>query len=45
MTLLDSDLFRHLEPAELLLWAREQQEDFCPALNNFTDHFNKVSYW
>lgn len=45
MTLLDAELFRQLEPAELLLWAREQSEDFCPALNNFTEHFNKVSYW
>ncbi|CAL8088349.1 unnamed protein product [Orchesella dallaii] len=45
MTLLDADLFRELEPAELLLWAREQVEDLCPALNNFTEHFNKVSYW
>lgn len=45
MTLLDADLFRELEPAELLLWAREQVEEFCPALNNFTEHFNKVSYW
>ncbi len=45
MTLLDAELFRQLEPAELLLWAREQSEDFCPALNHFTEHFNKVSYW
>lgn len=45
MTLLDAELFRQLEPAELLLWAKEQSEDLCPALNNFTEHFNKVSYW
>ena len=29
----------------MLLWAKEQSEELSPNLTEFTEHFNKVSYW
>ncbi|RWS12285.1 rap guanine nucleotide exchange factor 1-like protein [Dinothrombium tinctorium] len=45
MTLLDAELFKKIEVAEVLLWTREQKEELIPNLNKFTEHFNKMSYW
>ena len=45
MTLLDAELFLTMEIPEVLLWAREQNEERAPNLNTFTEHFNKMSYW
>ncbi|RWS27410.1 rap guanine nucleotide exchange factor 1-like protein [Leptotrombidium deliense] len=45
MTLLDAELFEKIEVAEVLLWTREQKEELIPNLNEFTEHFNKMSYW
>uniref|UniRef100_A0A0P4WDL6 CRK SH3-binding GNRP n=2 Tax=Scylla TaxID=6760 RepID=A0A0P4WDL6_SCYOL len=45
MTLLDAELFLTMEIPEVLLWAREQNEERAPNLNKFTEHFNKMSYW
>lgn len=30
---------------EVLIWAKEQKEELIPNLNQFTEHFNKMSYW
>lgn len=45
MTLLDAELFLAMEIPEVLLWAREQNEERSPNLTTFTEHFNKMSYW
>ncbi|XP_042869883.1 rap guanine nucleotide exchange factor 1-like isoform X5 [Penaeus japonicus] len=45
MTLLDAELFHNMEIPEVLLWAREQNEEKSPNLTTFTEHFNKMSYW
>ncbi|KAK2703397.1 rap guanine nucleotide exchange factor 1-like isoform X1 [Artemia franciscana] len=45
MTLIDAAYFNRLELAEVLLWAKEQNEEKSPNLTKFTEHFNKVSYW
>lgn len=45
MTLLDAELFLTMEIPEVLLWAREQNEEKSPNLTTFTEHFNKMSYW
>lgn len=45
MTLLDAQLFMHLDAAELILWVQEQNEDKSPNLTKFTEHFNNMSYW
>lgn len=45
MTLLDAELFLMMEIPEVLLWAREQNEERAPNLTRFTEHFNKMSYW
>ncbi|XP_033727703.1 rap guanine nucleotide exchange factor 1-like isoform X2 [Pecten maximus] len=45
MTLMDAELFQKIEIPEVLLWAREQSEELSPNLTEFTEHFNKVSYW
>jgi len=43
MTLLDSELFSQIQTGELLIWAEEQSEEFCPALTQFMEHFSKFS--
>jgi Rap guanine nucleotide exchange factor 1 len=45
MTLLDSELFMKIEIPEVLIWAQEQNEERSPNLTQFTEHFNKMSYW
>lgn len=45
MTLLDAELFLMMEIPEVLLYAREQNEERAPNLTRFTEHFNKMSYW
>ncbi|CAO1335881.1 unnamed protein product [Diamesa tonsa] len=45
MTLLDAQLFFKIEIPEVLIWAREQNEESSPNLTLFTEHFNKMSYW
>ncbi|XP_064458001.1 rap guanine nucleotide exchange factor 1-like [Ornithodoros turicata] len=45
MTLLDADLFQKIEISEVLIWAKEQNEESSPNLTKFTEHFNKMSYW
>lgn len=30
---------------EVLLWAKEQNEEKSPNLTQFTEHFNNMSYW
>ncbi|XP_059483665.1 guanine nucleotide-releasing factor 2 isoform X2 [Neocloeon triangulifer] len=45
MTLLDAELFMKIEIPEVLLWAQEQSEERSPNLTEFTEHFNKMSYW
>ena len=34
-----------LQIPEVLLWAKEQSEELSPNLTQFTEHFNKMSYW
>ena len=31
--------------SEMLLWAKEQNEEKSPTLTAFTEHFNNVSQW
>lgn len=45
MTLLDAELFLRIEIPEVLVWAQEQNEEKSPNLTQFTEHFNKMSYW
>lgn len=45
MTLMDADLFIKIEIPEVLIWAQEQKEERSPNLTEFTEHFNKMSYW
>ncbi|KAK3087482.1 hypothetical protein FSP39_006537 [Pinctada imbricata] len=45
MTLLDAELFQKIEIHEVSLWAKEQSEELSPNLTEFTEHFNKMSYW
>lgn len=45
MTILDAELFHKIEIPEVLVWAREQNEERSPNLTLFTAHFNKLSYW
>jgi hypothetical protein len=45
MTLLDSEVFQKVEISEMLLWAKEQNEERSPTLTKFTEHFNNVSQW
>ncbi|XP_065293277.1 rap guanine nucleotide exchange factor 1-like isoform X2 [Dermacentor albipictus] len=45
MTLLDAHLFQRIDISEILIWAKEQNEDSSPNLTKFTEHFNKMSYW
>ncbi|XP_063753581.1 rap guanine nucleotide exchange factor 1 [Eleginops maclovinus] len=45
LTLLDSELYCRIELPEVLLWSKEQNEEKCPNLTEFTQHFNNVSFW
>ncbi|XP_033979166.1 rap guanine nucleotide exchange factor 1b isoform X2 [Trematomus bernacchii] len=48
LTLLDAELFYKIEVLEIpevLLWAKEQNEEKSPNLTQFTEHFNNMSYW
>lgn len=45
MTLLDAHLFHKIDISEVLIWAKEQNEESSPNLTKFTEHFNKMSYW
>uniref|UniRef100_A0ABM5F6H2 Rap guanine nucleotide exchange factor 1 isoform X9 n=1 Tax=Pogona vitticeps TaxID=103695 RepID=A0ABM5F6H2_9SAUR len=45
LTLLDAKLFYKIEIPEVLLWAKEQNEEKSPNLTQFTEHFNNMSYW
>eukprot|EP00095_Tigriopus_kingsejongensis_P010167 maker-scaffold202_size261857-snap-gene-0.15 protein:Tk10167 transcript:maker-scaffold202_size261857-snap-gene-0.15-mRNA-1 annotation:"guanine nucleotide-releasing factor 2-like" len=45
ITLLDAQHFWKLEPGELLLWVKEQNEEKSPNLVKFTKHFNAMSFW
>ncbi|XP_049341782.1 rap guanine nucleotide exchange factor 1 isoform X1 [Astyanax mexicanus] len=45
LTLLDAELFYKIEIPEVLLWAKEQNEEKSPNLTLFTEHFNNMSYW
>ncbi|CAM5163734.1 unnamed protein product [Eretmochelys imbricata] len=45
LTLLDAELFYQIEIPEVLLWAKEQNEEKSPNLTQFTEHFNNMSYW
>uniref|UniRef100_A0A673L8S2 CRK SH3-binding GNRP n=2 Tax=Cyprinidae TaxID=7953 RepID=A0A673L8S2_9TELE len=45
LTLLDAELFYTIEIPEVLLWAKEQNEEKSPNLTQFTEHFNNMSYW
>lgn len=45
MTLLDAELFLTIEIPELLLYSKNQSEEHSPHLTQFTEHFNKMSYW
>ncbi|TSO77756.1 Rap guanine nucleotide exchange factor 1 [Bagarius yarrelli] len=40
LTLLDAELFYKIEIPEVLLWAKEQNEEKSPNLTQFTEHFN-----
>ncbi|KAI4872661.1 hypothetical protein NFI96_020406 [Prochilodus magdalenae] len=44
LTLLDAELFYKIEIPEVLLWAKEQNEEKSPNLTQFTEHFNNMSY-
>lgn len=43
--IVDAQLFFKIEIPEVLIWAREQNEESSPNLTLFTEHFNKMSYW
>lgn len=45
MTVLDAELFLRIEIPEVLVWAKDQNEEKSPNLTLFTEHFNKMSYW
>ena len=45
ITLMDHQHFIKLEPGELLLWVKEQNEEKSPNLVKFTKHFNAMSFW
>ncbi len=45
ITLMDHQHFVRLEPGELLLWVKEQNEEKSPNLVRFTKHFNAMSFW
>ncbi|XP_052317196.1 rap guanine nucleotide exchange factor 1-like isoform X2 [Oncorhynchus keta] len=45
LTLLDAELFYKIEIPEVLLWAKEQNEEKSANLTQFTEHFNNMSYW
>eukprot|EP00731_Ephydatia_muelleri_P024317 Em0016g588a len=45
MTVLDNQHFQKVDVAEMLYWAKEQNEEKSPHLTEFTMHFNKVSQW
>uniref|UniRef100_A0A8D0HDM8 Rap guanine nucleotide exchange factor 1 n=1 Tax=Sphenodon punctatus TaxID=8508 RepID=A0A8D0HDM8_SPHPU len=45
LTLLDAELFYKIEIPEVLLWAKEKNEEKSPNLTQFTEHFNNMSYW
>lgn len=45
MTILDAERFHKIEIPEVLVWAREQNEERSPNLALFTAHFNNLSYW
>ncbi|KAM9437767.1 rap guanine nucleotide exchange factor 1-like isoform 13-T13 [Salvelinus alpinus] len=45
LTQLDAELFYKIEIPEVLLWAKEQNEEKSPNLTQFTEHFNNMSYW
>ncbi|XP_051537385.1 rap guanine nucleotide exchange factor 1-like [Myxocyprinus asiaticus] len=45
LTLLDAELFYKIEIPEVLLWAKEQNEEKSSNLTQFTEHFNNMSYW
>lgn len=38
-------LLDFLQIPEVLLWAKEQNEEKSPNLTQFTEHFNNMSYW
>ncbi|OQR70960.1 guanine nucleotide-releasing factor 2-like, partial [Tropilaelaps mercedesae] len=45
MTLLDNELFQKIDIPEVLVWAKQQNEERSPNLTRFTEHFNNMSYW
>ncbi|XP_022672783.1 rap guanine nucleotide exchange factor 1-like isoform X2 [Varroa destructor] len=45
MTLLDNELFQKIDIPEVLIWAKQQNEERSPNLTRFTEHFNNMSYW
>ncbi|XP_075879211.1 rap guanine nucleotide exchange factor 1 isoform X1 [Nelusetta ayraudi] len=45
LTLLDSELFYKIKLPEVLMWSKEQNEEKSLNLNQFTQHFNSVSFW
>jgi Rap guanine nucleotide exchange factor 1 len=45
MTLLDMELFQNIDVAEMLTFAKAQNDENSPNLNRFTEHFNKMSFW
>ena len=42
---MDAQYFWKLDPTELLLWVKEQNEEKSPNLVKFTKHFNAMSFW
>ncbi|XP_067938665.1 rap guanine nucleotide exchange factor 1-like isoform X2 [Watersipora subatra] len=45
LTIIENAFYQRLELPELLIWSKEQNEEKCPNLVKFTEHFNKMSYW
>ncbi|CAI5454575.1 unnamed protein product [Caenorhabditis angaria] len=45
LTFIDSQLYHKIESAELLWWSQEQNENRSRNLVNFTEQFNKLSFW
>lgn len=45
MTILDMNLFQKIEIAEMLSFAKTQDDEAAPNLKVFTEHFNKMSFW
>ena len=45
ISLLYVHVWNFFQIPEVLLWAKEQNEEQSPNLTEFTEHFNKMSYW